>query len=413
VTEAWLQGPDTPVAHEPVGSAATPPARPVRDRPTWIAYVQLAFWAWFLYAFGATQALLRDEQGTTRSVGALHSTALAVGGLIGALLTARAVARWGRGHVMRVCAFATAASILVYTTPGAVPAVSLAGAALTSFFGTFLIIAINAFLLDYQKQAGPASLTEANALACFTGLIGPLAIGIGAATVFGWRAGMWVIVAGLVAVEIWRGRHTDVFGTRGLARHEAEGGRFRAPVYWSLGAIMCFLGTEFCLTFWGADLLRERCGFGAAAAAASLATVVGGMFVGRLWGSQLAQRIPTERLLKASIVVALVAFALAWSSTVWPVVLLAMFLTGVGISIHWPLGVARVVRASGGMTDRASASASIAGSISIAVAPFVLGVLSDTVGFHVAFLLVPVFLGLALAILLFRPVPDHLVAQPA
>jgi predicted MFS family arabinose efflux permease len=408
VTEAWLQGPEAATT----GSAGspTPPARPVRDRPTWIAYVQLAFWAWFLYAFGATQALLRDEQGTTRSIGALHGTALAVGGLIGALLTAPAVARWGRGRVMRVCAFATAASILVYTTPGASPAVSMGGAALTSFFGTFLIITINAFLLDYQGSAGPAALTEANALACFTGLVGPLAIGIGAATFLGWRSGMWIIAVGLVAVEVWRGRHTSVFGTRGLARHEAEGGRFRAPVYWSLGAIMCFLGSEFCLTFWGADLLRERCDFGPAAAAASLATIVGGMLVGRLWGAQLAQRIPTERVLKGSILVALVSFALAWSFTLWPVVLLGLFLTGVGIGVHWPLGVARVVRASGGMTDRASASASIAGSIAIAIAPFLLGVLSDAVGFHIAFLLVPVFLATALVIMVIRPVPDHLAS---
>jgi MFS family permease len=395
VTEPWLEGPPTRVA-----------TRPDRDRPTWVAYVQLAFWAWFLYAFGATQALLRDEQGTTRSVASLHGTALALGGLVGALLTAKAVARWGRGVIMRVSSIAAAASILVYTWPGAPPTVTMAGAALCSFFGTFLLITINAFLLDYQGEAGPASLTEANALASFTGLVGPLAIGLGAATVAGWRWGVWVVVAALLAVEVWRGRHIAVFGTRGLAQHEAEGGRFRSPVYWSLGVIMCFLGAEFSLTFWGADLLRERCGFGPAAAAASLASVITGMFIGRVWGSRLAQRIPAERLLKASIVFALASFVLAWAFTYWPVVLLGLLLTGVGISVHWPLGVARVVRASGGMTDRASAAASIAGSISMAIAPFALGTLSDTIGFHVAFLLVPVFLAIALAILIVRPVAD-------
>ena len=34
----------------------------------------------------------------------------------------------------------------------------------------------------------------------------------------------------------------------------------------------------------------------------------------------------------------------------------------------------------------------IAGSMSMAIAPFLLGTLSDTIGFHLAFLLVPVFL---------------------
>jgi predicted MFS family arabinose efflux permease len=401
VTEPWLEGSPTPTAVRP-----TRPARPDRDRPTWIAYVQLAFWAWFLYAFGATQALLRDEQGTTRSMASLHGTALALGGLVGALLTARTVARWGRGSAMRVAGLAAVVSILVYTWPGAPPTVTMAGAALCAFFGTSLLITINAFLLDYQGRAGPASLTEANALASFMGLVGPLAIGLGAATVLGWRWGVWIVVIALVVVEVWRGRQVAVFGTRGLAQHEAEGGRFRAPVYWSLGIIMCFLGAEFSLTFWGADLLRERCGFGAAAAAASIASITGGMLIGRLWGSRLAQRMSTERLLKGSIVVALLAFVLAWSFTLWPVVLLGLLLTGIGIGVHWPLGVARVVRSSGGMNDRASAAASIAGSISMAIAPFALGTLSDTIGFHVAFLLVPAFLAVALVILVMRPVAD-------
>lgn len=400
MTEPWA---------EP-GITTTTGTRPVHDRPTWIAYVQLAFWAWFLYAFGATQALLRDEQGTTRSVAALHGTTLAIGGLIGALLTARAVARWGRGVVMRVSAIAAVASVLVYTAPGAPPAVSMAGAALASFTGTFLLITVNAFLLDYQGAAGPSALTEANALASLAGLLGPLAVGIGAATVLGWRWGIWIVVIALLAVEVWRGRNVSIFGTKGLARHEAEGGRFGAHVYWSLAVIMFFLGAEFCLTFWGADLLRERCGFGPAAAAASLATVTGGMLVGRLLGARLAQRMSTERVLRDSTILALLAFALAWGFTLWPVVLLGLFLTGIGIGVDWPLGVARVVRASGGMTDRASAAASIAGSIAIAIAPFLLGVLSDTIGFHLAFLLVPAFLAAALAILVARPVADDRVS---
>ena len=172
-----------------------------------------AFYAWFLYAFGATQALLRDEQGTTRSVAALHGTTLAIGGLIGALTCARAIERWGRGRVLRVTAVGVSLGILVYTSPGGLAA-TLFGAGLTALFGTVLLISINAFILDYQGLAGPAELTEANAVASFAGLLGPLAIGLGAATVLGWRAGMWIVVVALVVVEIWRGRDVGVFGTR-------------------------------------------------------------------------------------------------------------------------------------------------------------------------------------------------------
>jgi MFS family permease len=368
--------------------------------------VQLAFWAWFLYAFGATQALLRDEQGTARAVAALHGTTLAVGGIVGAVAASRVVVRWGRGVVMRMAAVGAAAGVLLYTWPGASPALTMTGAALAGFFGTFLLITINAFLLDYQGPAGPSALTQANALASFAGLLGPLAVGLGAATVLGWRWGVWVVIIALVLVEFWRGRSVAVFGTRGLAVHETEGGRFKAPVYWTLAAVTCFIGAEFCLTFWGADLLRERCGFGPAAAAASLASVTGGMLIGRLFGARLAQHVPTERLLRGSIVFALCSFVLAWAFTLWPVVLLGLLLIGIGIGIHWPLGVARTVRASGGMTDRASAAASISASIAIAIAPFALGVLADIAGVHTAFLLVPLLLTTALVILVVRPVPD-------
>ena len=380
--------------------------RPVRNRVTWLEYIQLAFWAAFLYAFGATNALLRDEQGTTRSVAGFHGTALAVGGLIGALITARVIDTWGRGRTLRVSALAASASILVYTVPHGTLPVTLAGAFLAALFGGFLLISINAFLLDYQGLAGPTALTEANALASFAGILGPLAIGAAAASILGWRAGMWAIVVGLLAIEVWRGRDLDTYGTKGLAAHEDAPGKLPGRAYWSLGLIMCFLGAEFCLTFWSADLLRERCNFGAAAAAASIGAISGGMLIGRLAGAKLAQRIPTETILKGSVVFALCAFALSWAFSWWPIVVLGLFLTGIGIGVDWPLSVARTVRASGGMTDRASASSSVAGSIAIATAPILLGVLSDRLDIHLAFLLVPALLIGALTILVVRPVPD-------
>ena len=379
---------------------------PVRDRATWIAYAQMACYAWFIYSFGATLALLRDEQGTSRSVSSLHGSLMAIGGLLGGLLTARAIDRWGRGRVLRVGAIATAIGILVYTMPGGLP-VTLFGIFFAGFAGAFLLISINAFLLDHQGAAGPSSLTESNAISSFAGLVGPLVVGVGAATIFGWRVGMWAVVVALLVAEIIRGRNTAVFGVAGeVARHH-DGRHLPRRVYWTLAALMCFLATEFSLTFWGADLLRERCNFGPAAAAASLASVTGGMLVGRVWGSRLAQRLNTELILKGSIGLALVGFGLAWGFTLWPIVILGMFTTGVGIGVHWPLGVARAVRSSGGLTDHAAAAASVAGSIAIAVAPFCLGALSDVIGFHEAFLLVPVFLLVALVILIVRPVPDE------
>ena len=398
MTEAWLGG-------DELGSPA-PRRAPLHDKLTWIAFTQLAAWAWFMYGFGAAQALLRDEQGTTRAVSALHGSALALVGLAGAFLAAPLVRRWGRGVLLRIATIGMILAILLYTAPGASTVVTIIGAGLVGFFGTFVVVAINAFILDHQGSRGPAALTEANALASLAGLLGPLAIGLGAATVFGWRWGMWIAVTALVIVEIARGRDLASYGTRSLAEREAHRGRFGAPVFWSLGVVVCFIGTEFCLTLWGADLLRERCDFGPAAAAASLGAVTGGMLVGRFGGARLAERYPSELMLRVSVVLALASFALAWAFTLWPIVLTGLFLTGVSIGIHWPLGMARVVRASGGRTDQASAAASVAAGIAIASMPFALGAMSDLIGFHTAFLIVPALLTAALVMLVARPVPD-------
>ena len=380
--------------------------RPVHDRPTWIAYCQLAFFSWYTYGLGATLALLRDEQGTSRWVSSMHGSAAAVGGIIGGLLAARAIDRWGRGVVLRASTLLMAAGLLVYTSTAGGPAVTISGLFFVGLMGAFLLISINAFLLDYQGPAGPAALTEANALASFSGLFGPLAVGIGAATVLGWRIGIWAVVIGFVIIEIWRGRNLAIFGAPGGVTTHEHGPRLPRRVYWSLAVIMCFLATEFSLAYWSADLLRDRASFGPAAAAASLAALTGGMLIGRLSGSRLAQRMSTELILRASIIIALAGFAVAWLFTSGTIIIVGLFITGIGIGVHWPLGVARVVRASGGLTDHATAAASVAGSIAIAIAPFALGFLSDAIGFHLAFLLVPAFLVTALALMIARPVSE-------
>ena len=78
--------------------------RLTRDRTTWLIYAQLGLWGFFLYGFGPVVPLLRDEQGTSAAVASLHSTAIAVGALLGGALFAptgpplrpRAPAIWAR-----------------------------------------------------------------------------------------------------------------------------------------------------------------------------------------------------------------------------------------------------------------------------------------------------------------------------
>ena len=77
--------------------AALPPTVGVsscRGPATWLTYSQLGIYGYFLYGFGPTVPLLRDEQGFSRTVAGLHGTALAVGALLSAL-------SWPAGHPVR------------------------------------------------------------------------------------------------------------------------------------------------------------------------------------------------------------------------------------------------------------------------------------------------------------------------
>jgi fucose permease len=112
-------------------------------------------------------------------------------------------------------------------------------------------------------------------------------------------------------------------------------------------------------------------------------------------------------MLTASILIALAGFTLAWLSTNTWVIVLALFVVGLGLSIQWPIGVSRAVASSGGLIDKASGLSSVAAGASGGVAPFVLGALSDSIGVHAAFLIVPVMLATALVLVIAKPVKSR------
>jgi len=382
------------------------PQRPVRDRPTWISFAQISLFAFFFYSFGATQALLRDEQGTTRTISGLHATVYAAANVVGALVLPAAITRFGRNAVLRVGVIGLCVGLAIYTSPGGLP-VSLTGIAVIAFFGSAIIVTSNAFVMDHQKGAGPAALTQANALAALVGLLGPLAIGLGAATILGWRFGLWVLIAGLIVSEIVRHRFPDAYRVPSpVLEREVHHGPLPRAFYWSLGSLAMFMASEFALTLWSADLLRDRGGFGPAAAAAAVASYTVGLLVGRFAGSRLAERYSIDRILTMSIGIGLVGFALVWLTTQPALMLTGLFVSGMGLAASWPLGVARAVKTSGGRTDIASGRAAAAGALAGGISPFVLGALSDQFNVHLAFLIIPVLMMGAFVILRISPLRE-------
>jgi fucose permease len=173
---------------------------------------------------------------------------------------------------------------------------------------------------------------------------------------------------------------------------------------------MC-AGTEFCLTLWGSDLLRDRAGLGSAAAAAALVTIVGGMAVGRVGGAPLVSRHDPDHVLVATMGLTVVGFSLAWFSAAPVPMLLGFAVTGLGLGLQSPLAIGRAVIAADGQADRGAGLTSVAAGLASGIAPFVLAAVADHVGVRIAFLIVPALM--AVGILLVRSAPVSAASAPS
>lgn len=372
--------------------------RLVRTRLTWLTYAQLGVFGFFLYGFGPSVPLQRDDLHISSAIGGLHGTALATGSTLGGILYARVTARIGRAATLRAGLLGLAAGATIYCLVPVLPA-TLAGALVCGLFGTFVVTGSVVVLSTTQGAGGPAAVTEANAGAVGIGLVTPLLLGAGESIGITWRPAL--MLPAVAAVVVWalsrrEKRRLETGPEPAPAAADAPGPL--PPAFWLVWAIvLCCIAVEFCLTFWAADGLRDGTGASPAAATAGVTAVVGGMFLGRLVGGRIALRVPPPTLLLASIGVALAGFLLFWTSSTPVPALAGLVAVGIGIAVLYPVGTVLGVAASGGRPDRAAGMLSIAAGLASGVAPFALGAMADRIGTHTAFLLVPALLAVAAA----------------
>lgn len=406
------------------------PPRLHRDRFTWTVYGAFITWGWFLYSFNPSVPLLAAELGVSNAQAGLHGTSMAVGALLAAALTPRAVFALGRRAVLIVAGVVVAVGVVLLTT-GQVLAMTLAGVVVIALGGNMIISAAQAGLAIHHRRASSAALTEANGVGAGVGLIGPLAVGACVAAGWGWRPAVAVTavlgiatavfvrrlpaVGGLARVVSGRAGRTggdggddgvgdgagpgdgsgDGAGESGRAGF-GEGGASAGPVRavlasrWFIVTIVAALAIENATTYWATDLVRGRTGAGAGIATATTAGLVAGMTLIRFVVGPMSLRVSPARLLASAFAVAIAGWAVLWTATSASVALAGLFLAGLGYGAQYPLGIALLLGASGGATDRAQAHATVAGGLAIGVAPFVLGALADAFGAHMAFLVVPV-----------------------
>ena len=230
-----------------------------RDRLTWLVYASLGVYGFFVYSFGPTVPLLREDEGTSRAVSGLHSTALAVGAIVSGLVFARLTARVGRGRVLAGGFIGLAAGVGLYVS-GDVLGLTLAGALVCGTCGSTIVNATTPILSDHHHTAAPAAISEGNAVATGHRGGGPAAGGRSG----GRRPGL--AGRGPGHARLHRGR--PAARSRGARARPCAGRRAARArnrplprAFWPAWTILVLcIGVEFCVTIWSSDLLRQRLG---------------------------------------------------------------------------------------------------------------------------------------------------------
>lgn len=386
--------------------------RLVRDHITWLIYALLGAWGYFLYGFGPIVPMLRDENGVSNAIAGLHSTAMAVGSIIGGVLAPSLLRRFGRGRAL----WGSLAGVVVCV----VGLTALRGLAFTipitlviSIFGIVLVTGVVAALNELHGAAASAAITEANAVATGAGLVSPFVIGLAVSAGLGWRPGLLslVAVAALLALVALFLRVRLPAGSVGAAHKKGQ----RRPLgraYWLAWAMMAVTGSvEAGLSLWAVDLLRTQAGLSAGAAAQAIAAIVAGMFAGRFAGARLALRIAPIRLYFAALAVSAAGFFVFWSATVPAVAIAGLLVLGLGNAMHYPVAIALALRIAPEQPDRAAAVASYSMGISFGAGPLVLGAAADLFGVRAAFLIIPLLLVAAGALALALSRAEHTPAS--
>jgi predicted MFS family arabinose efflux permease len=368
----------------------------IRTRLTWLVYVQLSLYAYFLYGFGPSVNLLRADLGVSRALGGLHGTALAAGAVLAGLSGRWAVARFGRGRLLWLGIGGLCAGVVGYCAATVLP-LTLLAALVCGTCGSWVVNTANAALMEAHGARGPGALSEANALAALVGTAAPLVLGACVGIGAGWRAGLLVtlVLAG-AAGYVFRGVRLPAPHPIDPADHPG-GAHSLPPVYWiTWGVLVCTIGVEFCLSLWASDLLGSRDRLSPGAATAVWSGLLLGVAISRFVGGRLTAHHSVDSVLRGALVMLLIGFGIFWLTTSAWLAAAGLIVAGTGLGVQYPLTISRAIRAAGGRSDLASARASLAAGVAVGGGPFLLGALADRYGTHTAFLMVPVLILLAL-----------------
>ena len=369
-----------------------------RDPFTWLAYLSLAFYGYFLNVLGPITPFLKEELQLTYTVSSFHFTAFAVGILFIGAAGHWVIRRLGQRQSLWVGIFGMGLSALLLLA-GRNPVLTIGASFLMGLIGSLILAIVPAALSDQHGDLRAVALSEANMIASLLATFAPLMVGWFARSFHSWRLplGIMAFAPLLLLILFRKGPSSQNASARTEANPHAPSLPGLFWVYWF--AIVFGVSIEFCMVFWSADYLEQVLGMIKADAAQAVSLFLGAMIVGRIIGSRMVQHFTTRALIIISIMIASTGFLLFWKTDTIPLGLSGLFLTGLGVANLYPLILSMAIGAAVGNTVQAGARATLASGTAILALPLALGGLADAVGIRSAYAVVLLLLSITFLII--------------
>ncbi len=351
-----------------------------------------------LFGFGVLNAILgpalpylRAEEHLSYLPGALHQMAFAVGGGLAGVLAIRVEARLGRGVTIRF-GLAAAAIAGLAVGYGHAMTITVPGAFFMSLFGGSALVRMWAALADAHGPQRTVAMTEGEVTVSLGGTVVPLLLGGVAATALTWRfafvAGAAIVIIAVLAMGAVRIPRSEPVAAPDQQPRAADRLARSSPVP-TLVIVFAIVALEFSLSFWLASYLNGTVGIGREEAVLMVSGLYAANLTGRLLASRLARRTTTERLLGASLILALVGLPILLAARGAALAAVGIALSGIAIGAMFPLTSSMHVGVSLRNADGAIGQVQGIASIGQILGPFAVAAIAQAAGLRLGLLILP------------------------
>lgn len=343
--------------------------------------------------------LLLPRHGITEGVLGLLIFGMGIGSMVSMLLSGRLLARYGSRAIVRAtavgCALALPAAVLAPGLATLALAMAVMGASIA-----MMDVATNANAFELEQATGRAILSSTHGCWSVGGFLGGALGGVGIASLGSEGHALTVSALSLALVALsW-----SWLASAPVTDHDAGTGP--GPGLWRQGWTIYIIGLMALLAFvpesavldWSALYLSADHGAGVAQSGMAFALFSAAMAAMRFCGDAVRNRVGAVRLLRLSAVLSAAGLTLAALAPSALLVTVGFAIAGIGLANIVPILFSSAGQQGGTNPGAAIAAVSFIGYGGMLVAPTVIGVSVEQVGFPAIFIALAVLL-LAIAAL--------------